>query len=155
MEQKILMIHILTCIVYIMSDWRVILSTVVNILSCDPSINIILLCIVVSSVETEINISIVVGYSPGHCSLTYRVIGIYILHVIALLKFCIHWYNSSNHIMLTYTLIVNRYYVCIFVCIQFLTFTSTVISIILPVTIGWMVTGILESNEGTVREDIE
>ena len=68
-----------TCIVYVMSDWRVILSTVVSILSCDPSINItsLIYCIVVSSVESVINISIVVGYSPGHSSLTYRVVGIY------------------------------------------------------------------------------
>ena len=63
-----------TCIVYIMSDWRVILSTVVSILSCDPSINItsLIFCIVVSSVELIMNISIVVGYSAGHSSLTYR-----------------------------------------------------------------------------------
>ena len=65
----------ITCAVYIMSDWRVIVSTVVSILSCDPSINItsLIFCIVVSSVESVINISIVVGYSPGHSSLTYIV----------------------------------------------------------------------------------
>ena len=64
-----------TCIVYIMSDWRVIVSTVVSILSCDPSINItsLIFCIVVSSVESVINISIVVGYSPGHSLLTCKV----------------------------------------------------------------------------------
>ena len=60
----------ITCAVYLMSDWRVIVSPVVSILSCDPSINIISVK-VVSSVESVINISIVVGYSPGHSSLTY------------------------------------------------------------------------------------
>ena len=62
-------------ITYVMSDWRVIASTVVSILSCDPSINITSwrFCIIVSLVESVINISIVVGYSPGHSSLTYIV----------------------------------------------------------------------------------
>ena len=36
-----------------------------------------------------------------------------------------------------------------------LTFTSTVISTILPVTTGWMVTGILESTEGTVCDKVK
>ena len=66
-----------TSILYIMSDWIVILSIVVSILSCDPSSNDILFCIIVSSVELVINISIVVGYSPGHSLLTCRVVGIY------------------------------------------------------------------------------
>ena len=59
-----------------MFDGRVILSTVVSILSCDPSINItsLIFCIIVSSVELVINISAVVGYSPGHSSLTYEVV---------------------------------------------------------------------------------
>ena len=63
-----------TCIVYLMSDWRVTVSTVVSILSCDSSINITsaIFCMVLSSVELIMNISIVVGYSAGHSSLTYR-----------------------------------------------------------------------------------
>ena len=65
-----------TCIVYIMSDWRVIVSTVVSILSCDPSINITSL-IVVSSVESVIKIWVVVGYSPGHSLLICEVVGTY------------------------------------------------------------------------------
>ena len=74
-----------TCIVYIMSDWRVIVSTVVSILSCDPSINItsLIFCIVVSSVESVINIRVVVGYSPGHSLLICGVVRIHItLYVI-------------------------------------------------------------------------
>ena len=68
-----------TCIVYIMSDWRVIVSTVVSILYCDLSINITSLtfCIVVPSVESVIKIWVVVGYSPGHSSLTCGVVGTY------------------------------------------------------------------------------
>ena len=58
-----------TCIVYIMSDWREIVSTEVRILSCDSPINItsLIFCTIASSV---INIWVVVGYSPGQSSLT-------------------------------------------------------------------------------------
>ena len=62
-----------TCTVYVMSDWRVMLSTVMSI-SCDPSINTTsLIFSIVVSVESVINISIVIGYSPGHSSLTCKV----------------------------------------------------------------------------------
>ena len=74
-----------TCIVYIMSDWRLILSTVVSILSCDLSINIISVK-VVSPVESVINTWVIVGYSPGHSSLTCGVVDVYYtIHLIIII----------------------------------------------------------------------
>ena len=91
-----------TSIVYIMSDWRLIVSTVVSILSCDPSNNVILVK-VVTSVELVINISIVVGYSPGHSLLTYRSIWSTCYYLVHSTIHCLH-----KHVIM---IIVNWDYV--------------------------------------------
>ena len=131
-------------ITYVMSDWRVIASTVVSILFCDPSINITSwrFCIIVSLVESVINISIVVGYSPGHSSLTYIVFDCNITG--ALIHYCI--LHSRR------TLYVSFHYTHTYIEAKWLlTFTSTFFSIILAVTmyIDWIVTGILEVSDRT------